>query len=105
MEKIINFGGYVSQDEINFYRKALTKNGQYLVNRFQQNMVNNMFYRFFGDTVSINSINGDDYITLIILAKRILIKNGMVLLPYIISSNVIRISTRISLPHFQHINQ
>ena len=97
MEKIINFGGYVSQDEINFYRKALTKNGQYLVNRFQQNMVNNMFYRFFGDTVSINSINGDDYITLIILAKRILIKNGMVLLPYIISGNVIRISTRISL--------
>ena len=53
-----------------------------------------MFYKFFGDTVSINSINGDDYITLIIIAKRILLRDGMKLLPYIISSNVVRISTR-----------
>lgn len=97
MNRIISFGGEVSQDEINFYRRELTKNGQYLVNRFQQNLINNMFYKFFGDTVSINSINGDEYITLIIIAKRLLIRNGMKLLPYILSSNVVRISTRTSL--------
>jgi hypothetical protein len=56
-----------------------------------------MYYRFFGDTVSINSINGDQYITLMIIAKRLLLKNGMKLLPYIISSKVVRISTRTSL--------
>ena len=97
MDMIINFGGYVSQDEIDFYRKELTRNGQYLVNRFQQNLVNNMFSRFFGDTVSINSINGDQYIALIVIAKRILLRDGMILLPYIISSSIIRISTRTSL--------
>lgn len=97
MEIIISFGGYVSDDEIKFYRKRLTENGQFLINRFQQNLVNNMYYRFFGDTVSINSINGDQYITLMIIAKRLLLKNGMKLLPYIISSKVVRISTRTSL--------
>ena len=97
MNQLVMKFGPISKEEISFYRKELTKNGQYLINKFQQNLVNNMFYRFFGDTVSINSINGDDYITLIIIAKRILLRDGMKLLPYIISSNVIRISTRTSL--------
>ena len=97
MNQLVMRYGPISATEINFYRKELTKNGQYLINKFQQNLVNNMFYKFFGDTVSINSINGDDYITLIIIAKRILLRDGMKLLPYIISSNVVRISTRTSL--------
>ena len=92
----MNFGP-VSKDEIDFYRKELTRNGQYLVNKFQHNLIRNMFSKYFGDTVSINSINSDEYITLIIIAKRMLLRDGMKLLPYIISSNVIRISTRTSL--------
>ena len=97
MQNIVSIGGDVSDEEIKFYRDELTKNGQFLINRFQQNLINNMFYKFFGDTVSINSINGDQYITLIIIAKRLLLKKGMKLLPYIISSSVTRISTRTSL--------
>jgi hypothetical protein len=94
MDKITKLEGGVSKKEIDFYRKALIKNGQFLVNKFQQNLVNNIFYKYFGDTVSINSINADDYITLIVIGKRILLRSGMKLLPYIVSSAVVKISTR-----------
>lgn len=98
MDQIEMIGGEVSYQEIQFYRNELTKNGQFFINRFQQNFINNMFFRYFGDTNSIKSINGDDYIKLIIIAKRLLIsKYGMKLLPYIISSKITRISTRTSL--------
>ena len=94
MDKITKLEGGVSKKEIDFYRKALIKNGQFLVNKFQQNLVNNIFYKYFGDTVSINSINADDYITLIVIGKRILLRSGMKILPYIVSSAVVKISTR-----------
>ena len=45
-------------------------------------------------TNSINAINLDDYIVLIIAAKRILEASGMVLLPYIVSSKVVRLASR-----------
>lgn len=45
-------------------------------------------------TNTINAINLDDYVTLIIAAKRILEASGMVLLPYILSSKVIRLASR-----------
>ena len=83
--------------QIDFYRKELIKNGQPLINRFQQNLVDNVFYKYFGDTVSINSINGDDYIKLMIIAKKLLLRQGMILLPYIVASKVVKISTRTSL--------
>lgn len=97
VESIIAVGGEVSDEEVNFYRKALTKHGQPLINTFQHNMINNFFFKDFGDTVSVNSINGDQYIKLMIIAKRLLISQGMLMLPYIIASVVNRISTRTSL--------
>ena len=48
-------------------------------------------------TNTINAINLDDYVTLIIAAKRILEASGMVLLPYILSSKVIRLASRKSI--------
>jgi hypothetical protein len=56
-----------------------------------------MFYKFFGNTMSPNCINGDQYIILMIAAKRILLNDSMKLLPYIIASNVVQISTRTTL--------
>ena len=56
-----------------------------------------MFFRYFGDTVSINSINADQYVILLIATKRILLNQGMKLLPYIIASNIIQISSRTTL--------
>lgn len=97
METIRAKFGPFDNDEIQFYKKELTKNGRPIVNKFQQNLINDMFYKYFGDTVSINSINADEYIILMITAKRILEKHGMILLPYIISGVVLKISTRTSL--------
>lgn len=45
-------------------------------------------------TNTINAINLDDYVVLIIAAKRILEASGMILLPYIVSSKVIRLASR-----------
>ena len=97
MNSIIAKYGPFDQREIDHYRHSLIKNGQPLVNKFQHKLVNNMFYRFFGNTMSPLCINGDQYIILMIAAKRILLNDGMRLLPYIIASNVVQISTRTTL--------
>ncbi len=97
METIIAKFGPFEEDEINFYRKELIKNGRPLINKFQQNLINNMFFKYFGDTYSINSINARDYVILMISAKRILLRSGMKILPYIIAGNIQRISTRTTL--------
>lgn len=45
-------------------------------------------------TNTINAINLEDYIKLIIAARRILETSGMVMLPYIVSSKIVRLATR-----------
>lgn len=89
----------IEQDEIDFYRHELIKNdaGRTIINKFQQKLINYCFYSCFGDTVSTNSINSEDYIVLMIAAKRKLQNSGMIILPYIISGNVIKICSRTSL--------
>ena len=57
-------------------------------------LVFNLFYKYFQDTQVVNCINLDDYITLILAARRILEENGMYLLGSIVSSKVIRLATR-----------
>lgn len=97
MDSIIAKYGPFEKAEIDYYIKSLIKHGRPLVNRFQQRLVNDMFFKYFGDTVSINSINGEQYVILMIAAKRILLADRMKLLPYIISSNIIQISSRTTL--------
>ena len=48
-------------------------------------------------TNTINAINLDDYIILIIAAKRILKTSGLILLPYIVSSKILRLASRKSI--------
>ena len=97
MDSIIAKFGPFEQAEIDFYKRELTKHGRPVINRFQQNLINNEFYKYFGDTVSINSINADQYIILMIAGKRNMLNKGMILLPYIFSSNIIQISSRTTL--------
>lgn len=89
--------GPFSDDEINFYKKELTNSNGEIINNFQKQLVFNIFYKYFGDTVSIKSINTDDYIKLIISAKRMLKNSSMGFLPYIISGKVNKIVSRKSL--------
>ena len=94
MEIIEQKFGPIDQKEIDFYIKELSKNGLPVVNKFQMKLLFNIFYKYFGDTNSIKMTSMIDYVKLIIIAKRILLNAGMIVMPYIISSNVVRLSTR-----------
>lgn len=89
--------GPFSNDEILHYKKALTDNGKPIINSFQMQLVGYMFFKEFGDPLIMNFINQEDYIKLIIAAKRILTKSGMIIMPYIISSRVLRMASKKSL--------
>ena len=93
MKKIDSLYGPFDQDEIDFYIKEL---GDYdaTINPFQKKLIFNLFYKYFGNTVSANAINRIDYIKLMITAKRLLKSQCMVMLPYIISSRVDKIIGR-----------
>lgn len=97
MNQIRMMYGPFDPDEILFYKHRLSDGGKCTVNAFQRDLVFNLFFKYFGDTNTINAINLDDYVTLIIAAKRILEASGMVLLPYILSSKVIRLASRKSI--------
>ena len=61
----LSFGPF-DQDDIEFYKRRYAKeNGEVVINSFQKELVFNLFYKYFGDTESIKSINLDDYIKLI----------------------------------------
>lgn len=94
MNEIEKQFGPFDYDEIDFCINALEENGTNIINGFQKDLIFNLFYKYFGDPVSINAINRIDYIKLMISAKRILEVYNMVILPYIISSKVIRIPNR-----------
>lgn len=94
MEQIKLIYGPFDRDEIQFYKHRLSDGARCTVNSFQRDLVFNLFFKHFGDTNSLNAINLDDYVILIIAAKRILESAGMVLLPYIVSSKVLRLATR-----------
>ena len=94
MEQIRLIYGPFDDSEIAFYKDRLSDDGKCTVNAFQRDLIFNMFFKYFGDINSLNAINIDDYVTLIIAAKRILEVSGMILLPYIISSKVVRLASR-----------
>jgi len=94
MNKITNHFGPFDQKEIDFYMGQLTQDGKTIINDFQKNLIFNLFYKYFGDSVSIKAINKEDYVKLMITAKRILSSNNMVILPYIVSGRVNRLPQR-----------
>lgn len=94
MDQIRLMYGPFEDDEIQFYKHRLSDGSKCTVNSFQRDLVFNLFFKYFGDTNTINAINLDDYVILIIAAKRILEASGMVLLPYIVSAKVTRLASR-----------
>ena len=94
MNQIRLMYGPFEDEEILYYKRRLSDGAKCTVNSFQRDLVFNLFYKYFSDPNSANAINLDDYVTLIVAAKRILEASGMVLLPYIVSSKVIRLASR-----------
>ncbi len=93
--------GPIEPEEIMFYHKELSQGGNYEVNeqgelcvvqdehscirKMQKNMIFLLFMKYFGHSFCLREVNYFDYVKLIIIAKRMLLKAGMVILPYIIS--------------------
>lgn len=95
VKKIEAIYGPFSQEEINHYKSKLTQNGSPVINQLQKQLIGYFYDKDFGDPVTLNAIhNQTDYIKLIIAAKRCLKKAGMTILPYVISSKVLRLASR-----------
>jgi len=94
MQLIEMLYGPFDEEEIRFYIHRLSDGSSATINAFQKELVFNIFYKYFGSPVTINSINIVDFVKLIISARRILEDAGMILLPYIISSKVSRLAVR-----------
>lgn len=94
MKHLINQFGPFDKKEIDFYMNKLSEDGKNVINDFQKELIFDLFYKYFGDTLSIKAINKEDYIILMIIAKRILIANNMVILPYIISGKINKLTPR-----------
>ena len=98
VKSIVDKYGPISPEEILHYKKKLTLDGMPLMNYFQMQLVGYLYYKDLGDPTTFMSLhNSTDYIKLIICGKRMLQQAGMVILPYIISSKVIRTATRKSI--------
>lgn len=101
--------------EIEFQRKALTNEVGNYINNFQKQLIFNLFYKYFGDPQAVYAIQpSTDYIKLMLAAKKILSRNYMIIMPYVISGKVEKIVSRKSInkkeekelltsPYYNHI--
>ena len=107
MQYIEEKWGPFDPDEIEYYRSKIgnSATGEVHMNAFQLELVFNLFYSYFGDPQSIRAIdNVNDYIKLVIAARRMLELSGLIVLPYIISSKVLRLVTRKNINKKEMIN-
>lgn len=86
MDKINSLFGPFNQDDIDYYFKVFGTD-EYR-DKLQKQLIFLTFYKYFGDTSSINSINQIDYFKLMLAAKKIYLNNNMIMLPYILSGKV-----------------
>lgn len=95
MNNIENIYGPFDPKEIQFYIDTMTnEDGRCVIHPFQKKIVFYLFYKNFGDPASLRCINKEDFAKLIIAGKKILQVNNMVIMPYILSSKIIRINQR-----------
>lgn len=95
MNIIESMYGPFEEEEIDYYFKLY--NDDDWLNSLQKQLIFLMFYKYFGDSESIKGINKRDYFKLMIAAKKILINNNLVMLPYIISGKIEKLVGRKSL--------
>lgn len=86
MKTIESMFGPFTREELDYYIKQY--NDDDWLNSLQKQLIFLMFYKYFGDSESIKGINKEDYFRLMIAAKKILLNNNMVMLPYIISGKI-----------------
>ena len=88
MQKIENLYGPFNQKEIDYYIKRLTEDGKSVKTTFQTYLIYNLFIDEFGDKDSIRYINNEEYVKLMIAAKKILSSYKMFTLAEIVGGKV-----------------
>lgn len=88
LETINSVYGPFDNMEIKYYMKELSDDFGNCINGFQKQLIFNLFYKYFGDSSSVNTINKIDYIKLMISAKKILQRQYMIILPYVVTSKI-----------------
>lgn len=95
MQMIERKYGPFDKNEIEYYKERLQSKNGITINRFQRELIYDIFYKMFGDTVSPRFLdNRDQYIELMLAAKKTLLQNGMIIMPYVVSSKVEKLVTR-----------
>ena len=97
LDRIELMYGPFSNEEIDFYIKRMENEQGNVINEFQKTLVFNLFYKYFGDPTAINNINKIGYIKLVIAAFRLLKANNLVIMPYIISSKILKLQHKKSI--------
>lgn len=88
IEVIDSAFGPFNDNEIRFYTNELSDDNGNCINDFQKQLIFNLFYKYFGDSTSIKAINKVDYIKLMISARKILLSQYMIILPYLMTAKV-----------------
>ena len=94
MRNIENNYGPFTGDMINFYKMELGRGAKPVINTFQFKLVTNFFGKLFGSTLPIKTINLDEYIELMISAKKHLAGQNFCILPDIIAGRVVKLTSR-----------
>ena len=94
MRNIESHYGPFTQKQLDFYKIELGRGAKPVINSFQYKLVTNFFGKLFGSVLPMKTINLDEYIELIISAKKILIAQNFCILPEIIAGRVVKLSTR-----------
>ena len=94
MNRIDAIYGPYDRWKIGFYKDRLLNDNGNIINGFQKRLIFNMFFKEFRDTQSVYSINSDEYVKLMLAARKILLDHKMVCLPYIVSGKVEKIVGR-----------
>lgn len=97
MSRIRMYFGPFDQNEIEFYRKRLLLDDKSVIHALQKELIFNMFYKYFGDTSSSNTITEDDYIVLLLTAKKICLQSDLLVLPCVFSSKIIKYTKKTKL--------
>lgn len=84
LANLISKYGPIMHDEFNYYMENIT------IDEFQRNMISLIFANHFGSTRILDFIKKHQYIQLVIIMKRMLLKQDYKILPYLLSGRVIK---------------
>ena len=97
MKQIEERFGPFSKEEIEYYKVELSKGRKSPIVPHQKILVCYLFYKWFGDSSALGSIDLTSYIKLIIAAKRILAANNLHTMEAILSGKFVKVIKRVNM--------